>query len=239
MSSIALKYLMYCPPFVLIAQVFLVQWKGAVWVAEWLQIYFLIKAIHLKSNYSLYINRGQHKYFFTFIDLTIILLDVMDIILFCVHCISWAIVLSTMPPPPPDSSGDGFVSGPRSVPHDLEGTAGQWEPTLAELLLRHSLGTDGASLGWDPGQGRVPAMNRHWFTLRLRTEGLGCRRLLLRSWPLLVAGSSVGREERGVGGRQMGVWERVVVSSQGTGFILQPPGQLQDLCSMCVGRAAC
>lgn len=39
------------------------------------------------------------------------------------------------------------------------GAPGQWEPTLAVLFLRQRPGTDGASLGWDPGQGRVPAMN--------------------------------------------------------------------------------
>lgn len=129
---------------------------------------------------------------------------------------------------------DGSVSSPRSGPYDLEGAAGQWESTLAVLLLRQSPGTDGARLGWDPGQGRVPAMNSRWFTPRLRT-GLGCGGLLLRRWPLLVAGSSIGREEEEVGWvRQMGVWERVVWSSQGTGFVLWPQwsavGSVQHVC---------
>ena len=55
---------------------------------------------------------------------------------------------------------DGSVSGPWSGPYGVEGAAGQWEPTLAALLLRQSPGTDGARLGWDPGQGRVPAMKQ-------------------------------------------------------------------------------
>lgn len=66
----------------------------------------------------------------------------------------------TMPlPSSPDSSSDGSVSGLRSGLHGLGGAPGQWEPTLAVLFLRQRPGTDGASLGWDPGQGRVPAMN--------------------------------------------------------------------------------
>lgn len=74
-------------------------------------------------------------------------------------------------PPCPVCSGDGSVC--RSAPYGLVGAAGQWEPTLAALLLRQSPGTDGARLGWDLGQGRVPAMNSRWFTPRLRTEGRG------------------------------------------------------------------
>lgn len=38
-------------------------------------------------------------------------------------------------------------------------------------------------------------------------RGLGCWELLLRSWPLLVAGSAIGKEEVGWV-RQMGVWEK-------------------------------
>lgn len=67
---------------------------------------------------------------------------------------------------------------------------------------------------------------------------LGCWELLLRSWPLLVAGSAIGKEEVGWVG-QMGIWERVVWLSQGTGSVLRPPGQLQGLCSMCAERVAC
>lgn len=46
-------------------------------------------------------------------------------------------------------------------------------PPWRRCLCVRAPGTDGARLGWDPGQDRVPAMNSRWFTLRLRTEGWG------------------------------------------------------------------
>lgn len=106
-------------------------------------------------------------------------------------------------PPPlacPDSSGDGSVSGPRSGPYVREGAVGQWEPTLAVQFLRQSPGTDGARLGWDSGQGGVPAMNSRWFTLRLWAEGWGAGGSFCAADPCWLQGQPSGRGESGGGG---------------------------------------
>lgn len=130
--------------------------------------------------------------------------------------------------------------GPGFSPRDLEGAAGQWEPTLAALPLRHSLGTDGASLGWDPGQGRVPATEQP-ADLRCGSgpRGWGAGGSFCAADPCWLQGHPSGGG-RGEEGSDKWVSENGwLCHPRGPASSSGPPGQLQDLCSMCVGRAAC
>lgn len=123
---------------------------------------------------------------------------------------------------------------------EWRGSAGRWKPTLAALHLRHSSGTDGARLVWEPNRGRVPAKSRRWFTPRLRkrrpelvVEGGGrgffCAADLCWSQGHPPVGKNVGEEGEH---NKWGDGPRGLASSCG------PPGQLQDLCSMCARSAA-
>lgn len=129
--------------------------------------------------------------------------------------------------PVPDSDGSALgaqvwsiwsAPGSRSVGTHLGSAASASEPR------------DGwcqAGLGPRVGQSsrdRQPP----WFTLRLRTRGAPSATADPSRLGVIHTG--------GGGGHQMGVWERLVWSSQGTSCLHWPPGQLQGLCSMCAGE---
>lgn len=115
--------------------------------------------------------------------------------------------------------------GPRLAHVALEAAVCQWEPTLAALHLRQSPRTDGAKAGWDPEQNKFPAMNRHWFTLRL-----GCWWAADLCW--------LEGQLSGGGGWwwrlwQMCDWKKASLLIPGDWLGFCPPVQLWGPCSIC------